>query len=436
MGDGCVTSELLESLVNGTLPPDQRAALVAHLGSCVACNEVVAALLVTTDPLPARQLVSASAFCLVAGQQLGRYVIAGPLGSGGMGTVYRAHDPVLGRDVAIKVLHELAVAGGAQLIDEARVLAKLDHPNVVAVYEVGTHEAHSYLVMSLVEGQTLAQWLRTPRSWRAILARFLDAARGLNAAHQAGVLHGDFKPANVLVDQAGKVRVADFGLGRPLNSLVEGWQTGVGTPAYMAPEVASGQQASADSDQFSFFAALFEALCKVRPYRGSTVTEVAAAMVSGRPLTFPRGRRVPGWLKRSVLRGLGPREGRFSSMQAVINEFEALLSVTRRQKATAVVLAVTLAVLSVGAWAAYLWRTSCVDERALADVWSASVERQVFDAFTRTGLPFAAASFETVRVKLGAYAQGWGAMHQSACEARRFRGQSETLSALQDNIAP
>ena len=158
---------------------------------------------------------------LSQGANLGRYVIIEPIGSGGMGTVYRAYDPQLNRGVALKILsvkqtdQQAAERAKARLIREAQALAQLSHPNVVAVHDAGTFEDDVFIAMELVEGKTLDDWMKEKkRTVKEILKVMIGAGRGLSAAHKAGLVHRDFKPGNVIVGDDGRVRVLDFGLAR------------------------------------------------------------------------------------------------------------------------------------------------------------------------------------------------------------------------------
>jgi serine/threonine protein kinase len=209
--------------------------------------------------------------------RVGRFVVEGFAGDGAMGRVYVAHDPTLERNVALKMMHA-HVLGGAdrteersrRLLQEAKALAKLAHPNVVPVYEIGEIDGDIFVAMELVEGSDLREWLvETERSWRDVVSVFIEAAQGLAAAHAVGLVHRDFKPANVLVGKDGRARVVDFGLARlgDLESAPEVGQSGssratgvAGTPAYMAPELLAGVPASPLSDQYSLSVALHEAL--------------------------------------------------------------------------------------------------------------------------------------------------------------------------------
>ncbi|HEX4417915.1 MAG TPA: protein kinase [Kofleriaceae bacterium] len=214
-------------------------------------------------------------------RRIQRFEVLGELGSGGMGTVYRAHDPQLEREVAIKVLSQPMQAampalsptdtidlrhGGPStpddLLREARMMARLSHPNVLPVYEVGLSDGAVFVVMEYIAGSDLARWLAAPRTTEQILAVFAQAAHGLAAAHAHGIVHRDFKPANVLLGGDGRVRVADFGLSRltaGTGSMVQ-LDDGHGTPRYMAPELWRGTVASPASDVFALCAAVIDAL--------------------------------------------------------------------------------------------------------------------------------------------------------------------------------
>ncbi len=201
------------------------------------------------------------------GSTIGHFRVVRELGAGGMGIVFEAHDPDLDRRVAVKVVRDrnAGSAAGKRLIAEAQAMARLAHPNVVGVHEVGTIDNQVFVVMELVRGDTLAGWLdRHPRPWRDIVAVFVQAGEGLLAAHHAGLVHRDFKPSNVLIDLAGRARVGDFGLARsddrpPLASGSEGSAV-AGTLAYMAPEQRAGEPVDARADQYAFAISLQQAL--------------------------------------------------------------------------------------------------------------------------------------------------------------------------------
>ncbi|MEM6994896.1 MAG: serine/threonine-protein kinase [Myxococcota bacterium] len=284
--------------------------------------------------------------------RLGRYRLGTAIGKGGAGAVFEAQDERLGRRVAVKLVRaritaaEDASMAQRRLLREARAAARLSHPNVVTVFDVGRYDAEDveglgievasngvYLVMELVEGVDLREWLvRTKRSPAATLEVMRAAGRGLAAAHEAGLVHRDFKPANVLVCHDGAVKVADFGLARISDSTASGTSNEeeaqfsiltkaglvVGTLPYMAPEQQEGEATDA-SDQYSYCIALFEALVGKRPFRGSAVDSYAAK-ISG---TVPATPRLEPWVRNVITRGLAPAPAdRYPSMRALLRDLE------------------------------------------------------------------------------------------------------------------
>src|SRR5262245_50072619 len=196
---------------------------------------------------------------LSPGTHLGRYVVQARLGGGGAGTVYAARDSVLGREVALKILGGDSLLLQSRALGEAKALAKVSHPNVVAVYEVGAAGGVAFIAMERLQGTTLGAWLQArPRAWREALEACLQAGRGVAAAHAAGLVHRDVKPSNVLVEPSGRVAVTDFGLARPVVS--DSAPDGAGTPAYMAPEQRAGEPLGPWTDQFSFCLVTLKAL--------------------------------------------------------------------------------------------------------------------------------------------------------------------------------
>ena len=239
---------------------------------------------------------------LVRGTAVGRYLLLDLLGEGGMGTVYAAYDPELGRKVAIKLLKmsgEAPEAARARLLHEAQAMARLTHAHVLAVYDAGRFGDELFMAMELVEGETLTAWLRQRRRRRAeILRVFLAAGEGLAAAHAAGLVHRDFKPDNVLVGTDGRVRVTDFGLTHlkttpPTSSPVSNPRIDLfasavgsitGTPAYMAPEQLQGQATDARTDQFSLCVALWQALTGRLPFGQGDFQAIRAAVLANKIL--------------------------------------------------------------------------------------------------------------------------------------------------------
>lgn len=278
------------------------------------------------------------------GTLVGRYTVLGLVGHGGMGQVYAAYDPKLDRRVALKLLHVDQQDGERaqeRLLREAQAVARLSHPNVVVVHDVGTLDERVFVAMEFVEGTTVAEWAKAPRTWREILGVFAQAARGLAAAHAAGLVHRDFKPQNVMVSSGGAVRVMDFGLARYLDvgpAPVAGSETPsrasgelnltrpgerLGTPRYMAPEQFKGSAVDARTDQFTFCVALYEALYGAHPFDDDSMASLSLSVSSGDLRAPPKDRDVPGWLRRAVLRGLSTRpEARHASMAALASILE------------------------------------------------------------------------------------------------------------------
>ncbi|HVH97067.1 MAG TPA: serine/threonine-protein kinase [Enhygromyxa sp.] len=278
-------------------------------------------------------------------ERVGRYRITGHLGRGGMGVVLHAHDPDLDRELAIKLLRERVDAqtnqrGRALLMQEARATARLSHPNVIQIYDVGVHQGRVYLAMELVRGRPLQLWMRQGHPLTELLDVFCQAARGLAAAHRAGLVHRDFKPANVLVGDDGRVRVVDFGLARAaadaealepaalerLSLLASVVSNGLaGTPAYMSPEQFHSADPDTRSDQFAFCVSLHEALFGARPFVGETLWELRDA-VTRSALELPgSAESLPAELRALLHRGLAKHGGdRFTSMDAIIEVLEQL----------------------------------------------------------------------------------------------------------------
>ncbi|WAS98912.1 protein kinase domain-containing protein [Nannocystis punicea] len=284
--------------------------------------------------------------------KIGRFTVLRQIGAGGMSVVYAAYDERLDRRIAVKLLRSGESADNqARLLREAQAMARLSHPNVVAVHEVGAWEQQVYVAMEFVRGPNLRDWLQAvPRDIREIREVFVAAGRGLAAAHHAGLVHRDFKPANVLVGDDGRVRVGDFGLVRhagdepleapapapvPTGSIVQAGarvelsttltETGaiLGTPAYMSPEQHLGRPVDARSDQFSFCVALYEALYGAPPFAGRDLLELARRVLAGAVSPVPEDSKVPAWLRRAVLRGLAvDPAARWPSIDDLLDELE------------------------------------------------------------------------------------------------------------------
>ena len=388
---------------------------------------------------------------LPAGTEVGRYVVARRLGAGGMGAVYVARDPELDRQVALKLLHprlRSSDAAQSRLRREARAMARLAHGNIVAVYDVGGFRDGLFLAMELIEGRTLRAWCAEPgRSWRDVLRAYLDAGRGLEAAHAAGIVHRDFKPENVLVATGGRVAVTDFGIARAAwddlevdsaTSLDDGdvrlTRTGalIGTPAYMAPEQLDGKRTDTRSDQYSFCVALWEGLYGQRPLGADerNVASLREAVSRGALPPPPSGTRVPAAVHRALVRGLAvaPTD-RWPSMTALLRALDVLRP--RRWPLYAAIggaAALGLAGVAVALLGSAPPPSCKGADAALAPVWSPARQQAIAAAFARSAVPFAADTWSRTRVELDDWARRWSAQRTVACEATWVRHeQSQTL---------
>jgi tetratricopeptide (TPR) repeat protein len=369
------------------------------------------------------------------GMSLGRYQLRERLGAGGMGVVFAAYDPELDRTVAVKVLHRELNAGGSageeRLRREGQTMARVVHPNVIRVYDVGVDKGICFVAMEYVRGGTLQDRLDTGRGTEEILNAFLQAGRGLAAAHDAGLVHRDFKPANVLCSDDGRVLVTDFGLARASADAdanpevgagaVEQTITRVGTPAYMSPEQHRGELVDARADQFSFCVALWRALFGTPPYSGDSGAELADAIANGRLANLPVTAKVPAYVRTVLARGLAANpEDRFPSMRALLDALSPERPRRRRRRAAVLVGAVLAAGVVMAL--AVARRDPC---RSGADrfvgVWDADTRRQLHDAFSSTGVSYAEASFREVARQLDARTAAWNLMRRQSCEATRVR---------------
>ncbi len=376
---------------------------------------------------------------------IAHFRIVSVLGSGAMGVVYRAVDDDLGRRVAIKRVSPNSRSKGRQLrlLREAQTMARLSHPNVVQVYEVGIVGEDLFIAMELVDGPDLATLLaEEQRSWQAILRIFIQAGRGICAAHAVGLVHRDFKPANVLVGDDGRARVADFGLAclseesdtmsglpSPLASTLTATGAVVGTPAYMAPELLRGGAADSQSDLYSFCAALYGALYGQRPFVGDTPQDLLLDMQTRDLREPPRSRSVPAWVLQILIRGLCEREQRWPDMNALL---EALDLDARQRRHRRRLGAVSIGLAAAAGLSLSLWTRPaaklCGDDDTLTSVWTPSTRDQLRQALTKPGQATASVTAATVLRRLDAYQEQWQGERRNACEATRVRQeQSEAL---------
>ncbi len=391
----------------------------------------------------------------VRGEAIGRFIVLETLGAGGMGVVYAAYDPNLDRKVALKLLSR-PVAGSEEarirMLREAQAMARIDHPKTCcASSEAGQLDDQIYIAMEFAPGGTLRKWLAAPRSQAEILDAYMQAGRGLAAAHAAGLVHRDFKPDNVMLLGDGRVRVTDFGLvgmigdapaptpaqlDAPISDITPLSQdltrTGalMGTPSYMAPEQFRGQHAGSAADQFAFCVALYGALCKQRPFEGTTFAELCANVVAGQLQSIPREARVPSRIASALARGLSTDPAqRFASMDALL----ARLDTTPRRRTW---LAAAVAVVALGGTAGFVALRSPVElcsgaRNKLATTWSPARAAMLAEAFATAPRPDAIAVVERVAPIFDRWGATWEQAYVGACEDTRVRAiQSERLLDL------
>jgi tetratricopeptide (TPR) repeat protein len=485
---------VVERLLAGALSAEETRAVQEHLATCPACQKRVgvvgsrivlpthtpggslAQTVVRSDsgalerpspknntPVP-MQLDSSQAVDASRANKMGRYILLERLGAGGMGVVYAAYDPELDRKVALKLLRPDATIGAkegqARLLREAQAMAKVVHPNIVAVHDVGTFGDEVFITMDFVEGRNAAVWLsESPHPWREVLEAYVRAGRGLAAAHATGLVHRDFKPDNVLIGKDGSVRVTDFGLAttasgaasvrstlpgntplpiprpdvpfeRPLTMM----GAVMGTPGYMSPEQHMAGPADARSDQFSFCASLYEALYGVKPFAGDSPMVIAVEVTKGRVRPPPKESAVPAWVWKIMQRGLSTDPAaRWPDLTALLDELSRDPSVRKRRIGVAaagvgVALAVVFGVYRVGQAKSALCTGA---ERRLAGVWDRDRKEAIRAAFDGTGQSSAGVVFNVVEAYLDAWARDYVSAHTDACEATRIRGdQSDKVLGL------
>jgi len=420
--------------------------------------------------------------------RLGRYVILSELGRGGMSVVYVAYDPTLDRRVALKVVRgdKLTTAHRARLHREAQALARLSHPSVVTVFDVGDLVDDTFVAMELIDGMSLRDWLKTKRTWREVIKVVLAAGRGLAAAHAAGIVHRDIKPDNIVIATNGSVKVVDFGLARDLgdrsvetgehsgddldqsaSSYDSGRQSGsissssgssrpldtitqmgnvVGTPAYMPPEARSKRPESDErSDQFSLCVTIYEALYGQKPFKVSrkgVLDRAEIPTVADDPNTDtrtlaappPKDTDVPAWLQRVVSRGLAVEPShRYPSVNALLADLDRDPQRTRRRIAAA-----AGALLAVAGVATFITsrvmpteqvaaKPSCStgDDR-IATVWSPQRLAAMKTSAAARGAPWAMGAIDAFGARVDKYGAEWKAMSVESCQATRINGtQSE-----------
>lgn len=375
----------------------------------------------------------------VPAPRFGRFELRERIGQGGMGVVYRAWDPQLERAVAIKLIDITGIAESLRerALREARSLARLAHPNVITVFEVGLTEAHVWIAMEFVAGTTMRDWLaRDPRPDMAtILRKWIAVGRGLVAVHDAGLVHRDIKPSNVLIGDDGRPRLIDFGLVRApgistlasadalptTNSDSDRTQGFVGTHAYAAPEQRDGGVVGAATDQYAFCVSVWESLCDIRPP------------------TIPEGVKLPARVQRALERGLAvePKD-RFASLDELLDELEATIDGPSRRLGL-ILGAAALAAVVTGVAVTQLHESAeapqrcAIDESALDGTWDAARREALREHFSAQKLEFASTTFAAFEAGLDDWSTNWLEARSSACAATQIAGvQSEAALDLRN----
>lgn len=484
----CLDEATGARLIAGELSTAEADLAHRHIATCRDCEQFVAELVRASDDVPQHgspptpiigprpRRIPAGERTLEKGTIVGRYVVLDRIGAGGMGVVYSAYDPDLNRKVALKLVRPRSGPDDqTRTLREAQALARLEHPNVVTLFDVGSFEERVFLAMELVDGTSLRGWWEAgERSWREVVAVFIAAGEGLAAAHDKQLVHRDFKPGNVLVGNDGRVRVTDFGLARgshgeavdvewneaerhaatprtPRSGPSRGPRaaasrtpassrdllgheltqagTVVGTPPYMAPETFRGAGGEA-ADQFAFAVSLYQALYRQLPFEVAATGD--ARWIIKKP---PAARAVPAWLHKLVVRGLAEDPSqRFATMRVLVAALKNDPRIRRRRIAIGIGAAAFL-----GAGVAFAITRPDPQEslicqgadQKLVGVWDARQNVAVRAGLIASGFPGAADAADRTAAVLDRYAAGWARMHTETCQATRVRGeQSEEILTL------
>lgn len=355
----------------------------------------------------------------------GRYALHEVVGAGGMGTVFRASDMLLRRDVAVKFLRRQEPRWRRRAVREARAMAQLDHPNIASIYDVIADGDDVALIMQFVRGPALTDALASKKlHWKAILRLFIDAARGLGAAHELGIVHRDFKPGNVLVSESNRALVTDFGLACAQATTDAQTDAGLarsiteqgfvlGTLRYMAPEQARGAEPNAKADQYSFCVALWEALVGQTPF-ASTEARNAASIAERRVPQTPARSKAPRRVLRVLRRGLEfSPEDRWPSMAMLESALASALRPARSRPLWGLAVAATCAIAGAGVYVNADSQTSC--SQSLQSEWTDG-ESSLIDAFVTSGRPYGPKAALRSSEQLRRFSQSWDGAYQRICD--------------------
>lgn len=399
-------------------------------------------------------------------QRIGRYTVLGVLDQGGMGMMLKAHDEGLNRQVALKLYCDSTGHHWQRLEREAQALAKMAHPNAVQVFEVGEAGGLVFMAMELLEGQTLREWqhpCRPRHGWRKCVEVYLQAGQALAAAHAAGLVHGDFRPANCVIDDDNRVRVVNFGLVRGVevggqdgltaedaensreskddalgSKLIQTGQT-IGSLAYTAVEQLEGESSDARSDQFGFCVSLYEALYGTLPFVGGSAITLAASIRAGYIQASPWAPRVPARLRKVLRRGLAadPND-RWPNMNTLLTKLRRQFVISKPRRWLPLGVAVGMAAIGLGIAQYAEKRLQCTGaEKQLDGVWDEKLKREVRTSLLRRGHAHAPKVWGRVEEVLDRYAESWINKHEDICRSTRTgeRHEEETADLRMNCLA-
>jgi serine/threonine protein kinase len=420
------------------LPPD-TALSTPVMGGRPEADKLVRAV--------SRAKIASKLFAKTEQVKLGRYHLLEMVGSGGMGVVWGAWDPELDRRVAIKLVKAEMQAARDRILLEGQALAKLSHPNVVPVYDVGVVDEQVYLVMEWVRGKNLRAYCKEPHSVREILAIYRSAGEGLSAAHRAGLIHRDFKPDNAILGDDGRVRVLDFGLARgevkaashagdtgdtvttPRSDLTRG----AGTPRYMPPEQAEGKELSPAVDQYAFCVSLREALSS---RVGSSKSREGEAKTDRPEDKAPRKVEakkavIPAWIDAILDRGTSQEAiKRFPSMDELLRALARdPATIWRRRLVVVAAVGVAGAAFAIGTMRAggtHAALETCDPKEQIAGSWNEDLRTKLSTHLSTLG-PYGVAEATRLRTELDSFADRWATAHRDACLAKERKELTETI---------
>ena len=453
------------------LPTDERKAIDLHLGECHGCRRRLAratpqvlgdatTFILATEPmsvLDRTEIAEAEAdehgpvlgeepttpawthpIDLDSGARVGRLLVLRKLADGGIGSVALAYDPELDRRVALKILRPevwnlVGTEARERLQREAMVMARLAHPNIVTVYDVGTWCEQAYIAMEYVDGPTLLEWREAaPRTWREVLELCLAAGRGIAAAHASGIIHRDVKPPNVLLGEDGRVRVTDFGVAALIDEMrgAAGAEELIsGTPGYMSPEQMEGRPTDERSDQFAFCVTVWEAMSGQRPFQGDTLPSIWNA-VRTRAIAEPQPARLPAPIRRVLLRGMSPDPAqRYASMNQLLAALAAPARMRRRIILASAAAVGLVAATGMGALAGHKDSSAPCSGAAehVSRVWDPARRSAVQEVFLGAGLRDPVVSFDRFARALDERTDSWKSSRTQACRATRVLGEQSEL---------